>query len=308
MESLEQALREHDFAVLCGTPDDPLVKRGEQLQAVRDNVVFELGLFMGALTRRRTFLLVPRSRDLALPSDLVGLTRVEYDSVRFAEGGREQLAALQTACFDLGKAIMEVWAAMRAAGEAATRSDSARVKLRAIRRIHGVIVDLRDLLVALPGNALESFGNESRFDSVKSVTAEKVTRLAASLEQDVAVANVAAEYAAMVGATRVAVQSLPYPKEFLVTNEELKDAAVERAARILAQLGTQSNPIKLISDEVANELQERAESIAHRYARWWTGSQDALRKATTGLHDALFRAALDTGEVATAALGPSTDA
>src|SRR5262249_8806698 len=43
----------------------------------RDNVVFEAGLFGGALGIRRTFIL--HARGSKLPSDLLGLTSVHYD-------------------------------------------------------------------------------------------------------------------------------------------------------------------------------------------------------------------------------------
>jgi predicted nucleotide-binding protein len=43
----------------------------------RDNVVFEAGLFGGALGIRRTFIL--HATGSKLPSDLLGLTSVRYD-------------------------------------------------------------------------------------------------------------------------------------------------------------------------------------------------------------------------------------
>src|ERR687892_694732 len=43
----------------------------------RDNVVFEAGLFGGALGIRRTFIL--HAHGTKLPSDLLGLTSVRYD-------------------------------------------------------------------------------------------------------------------------------------------------------------------------------------------------------------------------------------
>ncbi|MGA7742817.1 MAG: TIR domain-containing protein [Polyangia bacterium] len=79
MEGLEAQLDAADFAVLVAAPDDLVVSRGEPSEAPRDNVIFELGLFMGALTRKRTFMLVPRGVDLKIPTDLLGLTPLLYD-------------------------------------------------------------------------------------------------------------------------------------------------------------------------------------------------------------------------------------
>ena len=79
MEALETQLRLSDFAVLVAGKDDKVRSRRKQKPAPRDNVVFELGLFMGALSRTRTFLLVPKGVDLKLPSDLLGQTPLLFD-------------------------------------------------------------------------------------------------------------------------------------------------------------------------------------------------------------------------------------
>jgi predicted nucleotide-binding protein len=44
----------------------------------RDNVVFELGLFLGALGPRHVGIIQPRDAGLTLPSDLAGVTRLDY--------------------------------------------------------------------------------------------------------------------------------------------------------------------------------------------------------------------------------------
>jgi predicted nucleotide-binding protein len=67
-----------DFAILLLTADDTVRSRRRQSEAPRDNCIFELGLFMGALGRDRTFIVKPRGVDLKLPSDLLGLTPLEY--------------------------------------------------------------------------------------------------------------------------------------------------------------------------------------------------------------------------------------
>ena len=78
VDSLIVAVRKADFAVLVLTADDTLITREVEHRAPRDNCIFELGLFMGALGRDRTFIVKPRGVDIKLPTDLLGITPLEY--------------------------------------------------------------------------------------------------------------------------------------------------------------------------------------------------------------------------------------
>lgn len=82
LESLETAVERSDFAAFIFVPDDKTVMRGEQLSTVRDNVVFELGLAIGRLGRKRTFIIVPMGQDIHIPTDLKGWTPIEFDPSR----------------------------------------------------------------------------------------------------------------------------------------------------------------------------------------------------------------------------------
>lgn len=96
MQDLLRAVDRQHFSVFIFTPDDALKLRGQAVQVVRDNVVFELGLFIGALGLERCVQLVPRDApDLHLPSDLAGLLALDYPNDR-PDGNR--LAALGPAC------------------------------------------------------------------------------------------------------------------------------------------------------------------------------------------------------------------
>ena len=75
---LEKQIQEADFAILVLGPDDEVVSRNEKSAAPRDNVIFELGLFMGALSHERTFMIIPRGCDIKIPTDLLGLTPMDY--------------------------------------------------------------------------------------------------------------------------------------------------------------------------------------------------------------------------------------
>lgn len=74
LEQLEKHAHEVDFAVVVVTTDDLRESRGKKALVPRDNVMFECGLFMGALERQRAFVLAEDDPDLDLPSDFKGVT------------------------------------------------------------------------------------------------------------------------------------------------------------------------------------------------------------------------------------------
>lgn len=78
LDELEAELDDSDFAIAVAHADDVVITRDDEWPTIRDNVVFELGLFMGRLGRRRAFLMEPRNANLKLPSDLAGLTAIPY--------------------------------------------------------------------------------------------------------------------------------------------------------------------------------------------------------------------------------------
>jgi Predicted nucleotide-binding protein containing TIR-like domain len=80
IELLERAAAEADFAVIIVTEDDILVSRGTESRTPRGNVLLELGLFIGAIGRRRTFLLYGGTGAPQLPSDLGGVVFSQFDA------------------------------------------------------------------------------------------------------------------------------------------------------------------------------------------------------------------------------------
>jgi hypothetical protein len=78
IEALEDAVLQFDYGIFIITSDDTLESRGRVRQVARDNVLFELGLFMGKLTRRRV--LVVEQKGVTIPTDLNGFVTARYDS------------------------------------------------------------------------------------------------------------------------------------------------------------------------------------------------------------------------------------
>ena len=106
IESLINGLERFDFAVLVATPDDLVVHREISALSPRDNILFELGLFMGRLGRARTYLLADPAT-VRLPTDLAGVTLATYDSQR---SDQNLIAAVGPATTIIGDAIRDLGA------------------------------------------------------------------------------------------------------------------------------------------------------------------------------------------------------
>ena len=102
LETLERELAAADFAIAIAHPDDVTQVRRVDWPTPRDNVVFELGFFMGTLGRDRAILMEPRGEGVKLPSDLAGITTINY---RF-EPGPDGAAMFAPACNNLREHIM----------------------------------------------------------------------------------------------------------------------------------------------------------------------------------------------------------
>jgi len=82
LESLSNAVSQYDFALMIFSADDQIVSKSVESAATRDNVMFELGLFMGHLGRDRTLVAFDQSSNPKVPSDLAGITFATFESAR----------------------------------------------------------------------------------------------------------------------------------------------------------------------------------------------------------------------------------
>jgi excisionase family DNA binding protein len=70
---------------------------------LRDNVLYEFGLFSGKFGRHRTHLMIPDSPDSHIPSDILGVKCVRYTDVRVSSDGSVPSVELDAACVELRK-------------------------------------------------------------------------------------------------------------------------------------------------------------------------------------------------------------
>ena len=103
IESLEKITETTDFAVLIMAPEDYTQGRGTERAAPRDNVVFELGLFMGCIGRDRCFIISEKRSDLKIPSDLLGIQPATFTRTKDIDLEH----ALEASCIEISDAIEE---------------------------------------------------------------------------------------------------------------------------------------------------------------------------------------------------------
>jgi len=102
LDRLVELTQEVDFAAFVFAQDDwtsnPSDEGATGQASPRDNVVFEAGLFGGALGMRRTFIL--HAKGAKLPTDLLGLTAVRYPDALTPADVRTVLNKLRKAIED----------------------------------------------------------------------------------------------------------------------------------------------------------------------------------------------------------------
>jgi hypothetical protein len=84
LDDLLEQLSKSDFGIFVFTADDITKIRAKAYSTVRDNVLYELGLYTGKLGRRNTFIIKPSTtpEEFHLPTDLIGISIGTFDVTR----------------------------------------------------------------------------------------------------------------------------------------------------------------------------------------------------------------------------------
>lgn len=142
LDDLVRQLDDFDCGIFVFAPEDPVTVGGTVQVAVRDNVLFEVGLFIGRLGKDRTFILAPRhAPDMRTASDLLGLTTVQYDSTR---GDGNIRAALGPATSRIARVIREKGIRpdrLRRDESARQRADGARARIASLTLAEQILFD-----------------------------------------------------------------------------------------------------------------------------------------------------------------------
>ena len=182
IDTLVNALPRFDFAALVLTGDDLIRSRDVDSFGPRDNVIFELGLFMGRLGRARTFLVHQSGVDIKIPTDLSGVTAAVY---QWPRDDWNHQAAVGAACDsiravvrDLGTAEAKTTQVVKDLSARQNQQEKRLLEQRdAIRSLqfalHGIITQYElDKLVGLSQEGpFLCFYSEDLYDELKRLRA-----------------------------------------------------------------------------------------------------------------------------------------
>lgn len=104
LESLIEASLRCDFAILVLTPDDMTASRGQLQESPRDNILIEIGLFIGVLGRKRAFVVYDRTANIKIPTDLAGITLADFRP----NSSGNTVAAVGPSCTRIKTAMLEL--------------------------------------------------------------------------------------------------------------------------------------------------------------------------------------------------------
>ncbi|MEO8326190.1 MAG: nucleotide-binding protein [Nitrospirota bacterium] len=162
LDNLLNASLNFDFAVFVFQPDDITKIRASTAKTVRDNVVFELGLFIGKLGKEKVYFLVPaKSEGMHLPTDLLGIIPGSYDP---PETNGDLLAALGPFCNKIRRQIKafnipmgnDVSASSIATSKGGKNSDE---KSKQVKEKESVATLVEPLQEVEDGIEMDEFGN-----------------------------------------------------------------------------------------------------------------------------------------------------
>ena len=104
LASLEGEAVKCDMALFLFGNEDLTISRGEESGSPRDNVVFELGLFIGKLSSKRVFFAKEVDISIKMPSDLFGITPIDYRR----KPGEDLAISVQPICNKISKLAEEL--------------------------------------------------------------------------------------------------------------------------------------------------------------------------------------------------------
>lgn len=162
LNSLVEFPQKYSYSIFVFTPDDTVISRDEETKRVRDNVLFEFGLFVGQKDgTNKAFVIHPKDKDFVLATDIKGIYAPAYDHSHDREILKNRINAVVNKIVDVidkyESSIIEqseqaIKTTVQGLRESLARSNE-------YEKVHKIIDALKDL-VELKGRALNQTASE----------------------------------------------------------------------------------------------------------------------------------------------------
>jgi hypothetical protein len=256
LEVLEEQLTKHAFALLVATPDDVLLKRHDVVTTLRDNVLFECGLFMGALGRRRTFLFAPKGTHIELPTDLRGLAIAKY-----LWSDSSPHTSLQPTIDEIVKAIDAEWRRMKHASREFAEKEYLGEQHQAVVRLLMASDRLLDAVMELPQQVISGLHDRNLFGQGKQ---ETITRLRETFNlwlPSAQLLGIQADFESLISTLESAVKAIPFYRDLEIV--DAPKVLVRDLPWIKRLFMRSSRPLSPEAQDFASRLQLRETRELH---------------------------------------------
>lgn len=181
LQELEHLTLRADAAILVATVDDKAIIRQKHWHQMRDNVLFEYGLFAGTIGRSKCGLILPNVDEFRIPSDFLGVSCFEtYDGMSIDKAASVTVRSLT---ITLGKPQPDETTQIRG------------------RRLLSLIGWIRDESLRLV--------QEWDSDTGRELVADRIVAVSGFLQEDIAYFNLGKEYEAVESAVLDGIKYFP---------------------------------------------------------------------------------------------------
>lgn len=290
IESLERVGGNSQFAVFVATADDVTILRGDVPRpSVRDNVLVEYTLFIGALGRHRCFFLIPRAdRDGSrFPTDLVGLTMFGVDDVASDADPVTLQRAVATACQKVEVQIAQLRGEERRRHREASLAVQRNSTRGTLGSLAATIVALRGIISDLQRAILENVQKADRIEAAKVSTVKSIRKLTGGASAKARELGVGGDFEHLVEKAINLVESAPAPVRLSKLLERLvapRTTDLAAAAAAAFQDGLEGALSRL-----QRETLDAIESTKAEYGSWWDRASAELRDAADAAANAVDR-------------------
>lgn len=276
------AHKTHDFTVLCIPPTE--------MEVGWMKIALQLVIEEDERRQGRIIVLHPSDNDNPFQG-ITDLKMIAYNAMVMREGERDKLSELQRCAMGIERVMMKL-PPKNHIPLSTGRARSPSEVFASMRRLNAVIVDLRDVLISLPGKLGSLVMDPERFQQMRASIACDVRRIAEPFFSDAKNCGTTKEFQGLVDMTVEVITALPHFTEPLFEGQSKLEILERVLSLAFAEYSNNGAPL----EAVENEVQRRIDKLVATYASWWKDGQFKLQRATSQLLDALRDASLSLNE------------